>query len=48
MVTLSHIYTRTGAKGQTRLVDNSLAAKSDLRVEAYGLIDEANAAIGLA
>ena len=48
MVTLSHIYTRTGDKGQTRLVDNSLAAKSDLRVEAYGLIDEANAAIGLA
>ncbi|MGK2308489.1 cob(I)yrinic acid a,c-diamide adenosyltransferase [Cutibacterium sp. V947] len=48
MVILSKIYTRTGDHGSTRLVDNSVAAKSDLRVEAYGLIDEANANIGLA
>lgn len=48
MVTLSRIYTRTGDHGTTRLVDNSVAAKSDPRVEAYGLVDAANAAIGLA
>ena len=48
MVILSKIYTRTGDHGSTRLVDNSVAAKSDLRVEAYGLVDQANASIGLA
>lgn len=48
MVTLSRIYTRTGDHGSTRLVDNSVAAKSDVRVEAYGLTDAANATIGLA
>lgn len=48
MVTLSRIYTRTGDHGTTRLVDNSVAAKTDVRVEAYGLVDAANAAIGLA
>ena len=48
MVILSKIYTRTGDHGSTRLVDNSVTAKSDLRVEAYGLIDQANASIGLA
>ena len=46
MVILSKIYTRTGDHGSTRLVDNSVAAKSDLRVEAYGLVDQANASIG--
>lgn len=48
MVTLSKIYTRTGDAGTTRLADNSVAAKTDLRVEAYGHVDEANSAIGLA
>lgn len=48
MVILSKIYTRTGDHGSTRLVDNSVAAKSDPRVEAYGLVDQANASIGLA
>lgn len=48
MVTLSKIYTRTGDGGSTRLSDNSEVAKTDLRVEAYGHVDEANAAIGLA
>ncbi|WCC80918.1 cob(I)yrinic acid a,c-diamide adenosyltransferase [Cutibacterium equinum] len=48
MVILSKIYTRTGDHGATRLVDNSVAPKSDLRVEAYGLVDQANASIGLA
>ncbi|MFT4217384.1 MAG: cob(I)yrinic acid a,c-diamide adenosyltransferase [Micropruina sp.] len=48
MVRLTKIYTRTGDAGQTRLSDNSVAAKSDLRVEAYGQVDEANAVLGVA
>lgn len=48
MVTLSKIYTKTGDGGTTRLVDNSEVRKTDLRVEAYGHVDEANSAIGLA
>ena len=48
MVTLSKIYTRTGDAGSTRLSDNSEVRKTDLRVEAYGQVDEANAAIGVA
>lgn len=42
------IYTRTGDGGSTTLFDGTRIAKSDLRVEAYGEVDEANAAIGLA
>ena len=48
MVTLSKIYTRTGDAGTTRLSDNSEVRKTDLRVEAYGHVDEANSAVGLA
>lgn len=48
MVILSKLYTRTGDGGQTRLSDMSLAAKTDPRVEAYGDVDEANAALGVA
>ena len=47
MVQLTRIYTRTGDAGQTRLSDMSLAAKTDLRVEAYGQVDEANSALGV-
>jgi cob(I)alamin adenosyltransferase len=42
------IYTRTGDGGATTLFDGTRIAKSDPRVEAYGEVDEANAAIGLA
>lgn len=48
MVNLTRIYTRTGDSGNTRLVDNSVARKTDLRVAAYGDTDEANSAIGVA
>ncbi len=48
MVQLTKIYTRTGDAGKTRLSDMSLAAKTDLRVEAYGQVDEANAVLGVA
>ena len=48
MVKLTRIYTRGGDTGQTSLTDGSRAPKDDPRVEAYGTVDEANAAIGLA
>ena len=48
MVRLTRIYTRTGDAGETRLSDLSLVSKTDPRVEAYGDVDEANSAIGVA
>jgi cob(I)alamin adenosyltransferase len=48
MVRLTRIYTRTGDKGKTSLGDGTRVGKHDLRVEAYGTVDEANAVIGLA
>ncbi len=48
MVRLNRIYTRTGDDGTTALVSGQRRLKSDLRVEAYGTIDETNAAIGSA
>jgi len=47
MVKLNKIYTRTGDDGSTGLVDGSRLAKSDLRVRAYGDVDETNSVIGL-
>ncbi|MDQ0321613.1 cob(I)alamin adenosyltransferase [Pararhizobium capsulatum DSM 1112] len=48
MVKLNKIYTKTGDDGTTGLATGPRRLKSDLRVEAYGTIDEANSAIGLA
>ena len=48
MVRLTRIYTRGGDKGETSLGDGSRAPKHALRVAAYGTVDEANAAIGMA
>ena len=42
------IYTRRGDTGTTSLADGSRVPKDDARVNAYGTIDEANSAIGLA
>ncbi|MFM7321495.1 MAG: cob(I)yrinic acid a,c-diamide adenosyltransferase [Armatimonadota bacterium] len=42
------IYTRTGDTGETGLYGGSRVSKTDLRVEAYGTVDEANAALGMA
>ncbi len=42
------VYTRTGDKGDTRLVGGRPERKDSLRVEAYGTVDELNATIGLA
>ncbi|WDR04630.1 cob(I)yrinic acid a,c-diamide adenosyltransferase [Devosia rhodophyticola] len=48
MVKLNRIYTKTGDDGTTGLVRGPRRAKYDLRVAAYGTIDEANAFIGQA
>ncbi|MDE0944561.1 MAG: cob(I)yrinic acid a,c-diamide adenosyltransferase [Alphaproteobacteria bacterium] len=48
MVKLTKIYTRGGDGGQTSLSDGSRVAKDDLRVAAYGDVDELNAVVGLA
>ncbi len=48
MVVLNKIYTKTGDAGETALGDGSRVAKHSARVEAYGTVDEANAALGVA
>ena len=48
MVVLNRIYTRTGDNGTTALGSGARRMKSDLRIEAYGTIDETNASIGVA
>ena len=42
------IYTRTGDKGETALYGGARIAKNELRIEAYGTIDELNSFLGLA
>src|SRR3974390_3473597 len=44
---LSKIYTRTGDDGNTGLGDGSRVAKENLRVEAYGTVDETNSTVGV-
>ena len=48
MVHLNRIYTRTGDNGTTALGNGDRRPKFDLRVEAYGTVDETNATIGVA
>lgn len=48
MVRLTRIYTKGGDQGETSLGDGTRVPKQSLRVEAFGTVDEANAAIGLA
>ena len=44
---LSKIYTRTGDDGTTGLGDGARVAKDDVRVEAFGSVDETNSALGM-
>ncbi|MEZ6162985.1 MAG: cob(I)yrinic acid a,c-diamide adenosyltransferase [Phycisphaerales bacterium] len=48
MVKLTKIYTRSGDKGDTSLGTGKRVPKHDLRVDAYGCVDEANATLGIA
>lgn len=48
MVVLNRIYTRTGDQGQTSLGTGERRPKWDVRIAAYGTIDETNASIGVA
>ena len=48
MVVLNRIYTRTGDDGTTALGNGERRPKHDLRIAAYGTVDEVNATIGLA
>ena len=47
MVVLNRIYTRTGDDGTTAIGSGARRKKYDLRIDAYGTVDEANAVIGL-
>ena len=47
MVRLSKIYTKTGDGGSTRLTGGQLVDKDNLRIEAYGTVDELNSTVGL-
>ena len=48
MVVLNRIYTRTGDDGTTALGSGERRKKSDVRISAYGTVDETNSAIGMA
>lgn len=48
MVVLNRIYTRTGDKGETGLGSGKRVPKYDLRIEAYGTVDETNSCVGVA
>ena len=44
---ITKVYTKTGDKGQTSLVGGVRTSKADVRIEAYGTVDELNAQLGL-
>jgi cob(I)alamin adenosyltransferase len=47
-IALNRIYTRAGDTGLTRLTGGQAVSKDDLRIEAYGTVDELNALVGVA
>ena len=47
MTKKSNVYTATGDKGTTSLVGGKRVSKCDIRIEAYGTVDELNSFIGL-
>ena len=47
MVVLNRIYTKTGDKGETALGTGERVSKADLRIRAYGTVDETNAVLGV-
>ncbi len=47
-IAINRVYTKRGDSGQTSLAGGQRVAKNDLRIEAYGTVDELNSFIGLA
>jgi cob(I)alamin adenosyltransferase len=47
MVVLNRIYTRTGDAGETALGSGERVSKANIRIAAYGTVDETNATVGL-
>ncbi len=47
-IRITRVYTRTGDRGETALVGGKRVPKDSPRIEAYGTVDELNAALGLA
>ena len=47
-IRITRVYTRTGDKGETRLVGGKRVPKDAVRIDAYGTVDELNSAIGVA
>lgn len=45
---ITRVYTRTGDRGETRLVGGQVVPKDHVRINAYGTVDELNAILGLA
>src|SRR5262249_40226222 len=48
LMRITRVYTKSGDKGETSLVDGSRVSKADLRVAAYGDVDELNSLLGIA
>ena len=48
MVILNRIYTRTGDAGETALGNGERVSKANIRIAAYGTVDETNATVGVA
>jgi cob(I)alamin adenosyltransferase len=47
-IRITRVYTRTGDQGETALVGGTRVPKDDIRIEAYGTVDELNSILGLA
>lgn len=47
-IRITRVYTRAGDNGTTALVGGKRVPKDDLRIEAYGTLDELNSVVGLA
>jgi cob(I)alamin adenosyltransferase len=47
-IRITRVYTRTGDQGETALVGGRRVPKDDIRIEAYGTVDELNSVLGLA
>jgi len=47
-IRITRVYTGTGDQGETSLVGGKRVPKDDLRIEAYGTIDELNSVVGIA